>query len=298
MLEKKRIWLFIALAFGLTWIPGLILTLAGMRYGDTLSGFYLMACMLIPALASILARAFTKEGFGKMGWAPGFQNGGWKGYLAAFFGPTLCMLLGAVAYFLIFPGRFDPSGAAMKAALSQAGVPEAQIPLVMGVQLLQGLLLGPIINVPFTLGEELGWRSYLLPKLAGLHGQRKAILLSGLVWGLWHAPMIAMGHNYGTGYWGWPVLGILAMVVFCLAMGSFEAFLTFRTGSVWPAAMAHSSLNALTATPVYFALGTNSPFVGPMMTGLIGGWALLALATLCYLRSGKEARADVHQGDV
>lgn len=298
MLEKKRIWLFIGLAFGLTWIPGLILTLAGMRYGDALSGFYLMACMLIPALASILVRAFTKEGFRKMGWAPGFQNGGWKWYLAAFFGPTLCMLLGAVAYFLIFPARFDPSGAAMKAVLSQAGIAEAQIPLVMGVQLIQGLLIGPIINVPFTLGEELGWRSYLLPKLTGLYGQRKAILLSGLVWGLWHAPMIAMGHNYGTGYWGWPILGILAMVVFCLAMGSFEAFLTFRTGSVWPAAMAHSSLNAITATPVYFALGTNSPFVGPMMTGLIGGWALLALAILCYLRSGKEARADGHEGDV
>ena len=298
MLEKKRIWLFIALAFGLTWIPGLILTLAGMRYGDALSGFYLMACMLIPALASILVRAFTKEGFRKMGWAPGFQNGGWKWYLAAFFGPTLCMLLGAVAYFLIFPARFDPSGAAMKAVLSQAGIAEAQIPLVMGVQLIQGLLIGPIINVPFTLGEELGWRSYLLPKLTGLYGQRKAILLSGLVWGLWHAPIIAMGHNYGTGYWGWPILGILAMVVFCLAMGSFEAFLTFRTGSVWPAAMAHSSLNAITATPVYFALGTNSPFVGPMMTGLIGGWALLALAILCYLRSGKEARADGHEGDV
>ena len=298
MLEKKRIWLFMALAFGLTWIPGLILTLTGMRYGDAFSGFYLMACMLMPALASILTRAFTKEGFRKMGWAPGFQNGGWKWYLAAFFGPTLCMLLGAVAYFLIFPARFDPSGAAMKAVLSQAGIAEAQIPLVMGVQLIQGLLIGPIINVPFTLGEELGWRSYLLPKLTGLYGQRKAILLSGLVWGLWHAPMIAMGHNYGTGDWGWPILGILAMVVFCLAMGSFEAFLTFRTGSVWPAAMAHSSLNAITATPVYFALGTNSPFVGPMMTGLIGGWALLALAILCYLRSGKEARADGHEGDV
>ena len=57
-------------------------------------------------------------------------------------------------------------------------------------------------------------------------------------------------------------------------------------------------LNAITATPVYFALGANSPFVGPMMTGLIGGWALLALAILCYLRSGKEARADGHEGDV
>ena len=87
------------------------------------------------------------------------------------------------------------------------------------------------------------------------------------------------------------------MVVFCLAVGSFEAYLTFRTGSVWPAAMAHSSLNAITALPVYFSLGSNSPFVGPMMTGILGGWALLALGILCYLASGKEG-PHVHEGDV
>lgn len=297
-MEKKRVWLFIALSFGLAWAPGLILVLWGMRYGDVRSQIWLAGCMLMPALASILARAFTKEGFRGMGWAPGFKHGGWKWYIAAFFGPSLCMLLGAAAYFLIFPARFDPSGAAMAASLLQAGVPEGQVSLLVGMQIISGLLLGPIINIPFTLGEELGWRAYLLPKLSGLYGRRKAILLSGIIWGLWHALMIAMGHNYGTGYWGWPVAGILAMVVVCLAMGSFKSLLTFRTGSVWPAAMAHSSLNAITAMPLFFAQGENSPFVGPMMTGILGGWALLALGVACYLWSGKEGDPSVHQGDV
>ncbi|MEA5060642.1 MAG: type II CAAX endopeptidase family protein [Candidatus Pelethousia sp.] len=298
MLEKKRIWIFVALSYGLAWIPGLILYLTGMRYGDALSGIWISSCMLMPAIASILTRAFTKEGFRKMGWRPGFGNGGWKWYLAAFFAPALLMLLGAAAYFLVFPGRFDPSGGRMAQVLMQAGLPQAQIPLVVTIQLVQGFLLGPIINVPFTLGEELGWRVYLLPKAASLYGRRKAILLSGLVWGVWHAPMIAMGHNYGTGYWGWPVLGILAMVVFCLAIGSFEALLTFRTQSVWPAAIAHSGLNAIAALPIYFAFGENSPFVGPMLTGILGGWAMLVLGVVCYLRCGKECGADVPQGDV
>lgn len=298
MIEKKRVWLFVALAFGLVWIPGLVLYILGMRYGNGFSFFYLASCMLAPAIASILTRAFTKEGFAKMGFAPGFKNGGWKWYLVAFFGPTQCMALGAAVYFLIFPDRFDPSGAFFRDALTSAGVPVAQVPLVMGLQLIQAFLLGPIINVPFTLGEELGWRSYLLPKLSSLFGRRKAVVFSGLIWGLWHAPMIAMGHNYGTGYWGWPVLGILAMVIFCLAMGSFTALITFRTGSVWPAAIAHSGLNAIAATPAYFSLGTNSPFIGPMMTGIIGGWALLVIAILCYVYIGKEERSHVPQGDV
>ena len=298
MSEKKRIWLFIALSFGLTWIPGLILLLCGMRYGDGISSLYLMACMLMPALSSILVRVFTKEGFKNMGFGLGFKNGGWKCYVAAFFGPSIFMIIGAAAYFIIFPGRFDPSGSVMKTFMLQAGVLEAMLPMIVVTQLVTGFLLGPIINVPFTLGEELGWRAYLLPKLDGLYGQRKAILLSGLVWGMWHAPMIAMGHNYGAGYWGWPVLGILAMIIFCLAMGSFEAYLTFRTGSVWPSAIAHSALNAITATPIYFALGTNSPFIGPMMTGIIGGSALLAAGIVCYFKSGKEINPSVHQGNV
>lgn len=297
-MEKKRLWLFIALAFGLTW--GLILacTLLGMPYGSPGSSVWLSVCMLMPALASILARAFTKEGFKGMGWKLGFEKGGWKSYLAAFFLPSACMLAGAAAYFLLFPSRFDASASLMRQALAASGVPESQAPLLIGMQCVTGFLLGPVINVPFTLGEELGWRAYLLPKLAGLHGRRKAILLSGVIWGLWHAPMIALGHNYGLGYWGWPWLGILAMVVFCLAMGSFEGYLTFRTGSVWPAAIAHSGLNAIAALPVYFAAGANSPFIGPMMTGILGGSALLALGVWCYIRCGRGEEAHAPQGDV
>ena len=112
-----------------------------------------------------------------------------------------------------------------------------------------------------------------------------------MIWGLWHAPMIAMGHNYGVTYWGYPVTGILTMVVFCLAAGSFEAYLTFRTNSVWPAAMAHSGINALAAAPTLFlALDAQpNPLLGPILAGLLGGWALLLVGLWCFIRCPKEA---------
>ena len=243
--------------------------------------------MLLPAISSLLTRWITREGFTRMGFRLGWSKGGWKCYVAAALGPALMVLLGAAGYFLAFPGQLDLQGGLVAAQLESLGQDPSLTGLVIWSQLLTGILLGPFINVPFTLGEELGWRAYLLPKLAGLYGRRKALLLSGLIWGLWHGPMIALGHNYGLGYWGYPVSGILAMVVFCLCAGAAEGYLTFRTGSVWPAAIFHSGMNAIAALPAYFAAGENSPFIGPMMTGILGGSGLLLLGLWAYIRCGK-----------
>ncbi len=81
----------------------------------------------------------------------------------------------------------------------------ANIPMgvIVAAQVVMAFTIAPVINMLFTLGEELGWRGYLLPKLLPL-GQWNAILVSGVVWGGWHASAIAQGHNYP----GYPVLGI------------------------------------------------------------------------------------------
>lgn len=290
-MEKKRLWIYLGICFGLTW--GLLGAgvLAGLTYGGAGMSLCFFACMLLPAISSLLTRWITREGFGKMGLGFGWKQGGWKCYVAAALGPALMVLLGAAGYFLAFPGQLDLQGGLVAAQLESLGQDPSLTGLVIGSQLLTGILLGPFINVPFTLGEELGWRAYLLPKLADLYGRRRAILFSGLIWGLWHAPMIAMGHNYGVTYWGYPVTGILTMVVFCLAAGSFEAYLTFRTNSVWPAAMTHSGINALAAAPTLFlALDAQpNPLLGPILAGLLGGWALLLVGLWCFIRCPKEA---------
>ncbi len=290
-MEKRRLWIYMGLTFGLTW--GLLGAgvLAGLTYGGTGMSLCFFACMLLPAVSSLLTRWITREGFGKMGLGFGWKQGGWHCYLAAFFGPTVLVALGGLGYFLLFPQQWDGSGAIVAMQLESLGQSPDLAQLVIWSQLFSGILLGPIINVPFTLGEELGWRAYLLPKLADLYGRRRAILFSGLIWGLWHAPMIAMGHNYGVTYWGYPVTGILTMVVFCLAAGSFEAYLTFRTNSVWPAAMTHSGINALAAAPTLFlALDAQpNPLLGPILAGLLGGWALLLVGLWCFIRCPKEA---------
>lgn len=114
-------------------------------------------------------------------------------------------------------------------AAQGVSLPEDTLFTIFIAQLLLGIFLAPLLNIITTSGEEIGWRGYLLPKLMESYGPRVSIIISGVIWGLWHAPIIAMGHNYGTGYSTAPWGGILAMVVFCLFIGSFFSFLAIRT---------------------------------------------------------------------
>lgn len=106
------------------------------------------------------------------------------------------------------------------------------------------------------------------------------LLLSGIVWGLWHAPLTCMGHNYGLGYAGYPFTGILAMCIFCICVGTFFSFLTLKSGSCLPAAFAHGALNGMGSVGIYLTADGGNPFIGPSVTGVIGGFGFIVVAVL------------------
>jgi membrane protease YdiL (CAAX protease family) len=122
----------------------------------------------------------------------------------------------------------------------------------------------------FALGEELGWRGFLLPRLLPL-GQWRAILLSGAIWGIWHAPAILQGHNYP----GRPVAGVFMMIVFCVLLGAIFSWLYLRTRSPWAPALAHGSINAIAGLPILFMTGVDISIGGTVAS--IIGWSPLSL---------------------
>jgi len=148
-------------------------------------------------------------------------------------------------------------------------------------QMIQAMIIGPLINSVFTFGEEFGWRSYLLKKLIPLGG-RKTVLIMGVIWGVWHWPMTAMGHNYGLGYPGFPWLGMLAMVWFCTMLGTILSWAALQAESVWPAVIGHAMINAVAGIGIYFAQGNPSPLLGPTPAGLIGSIPMTLLAVLIF----------------
>ena len=128
-----------------------------------------------------------------------------------------------------------------------------------------------------NLREEWGWRGYLVPKVASRLRIVPTLLVTGVVWGLWHAPLTALGHNYGMGYPGWPFAGIAAMCLFCIVTGFFLAYVTERTGSCLAAAVGHSTINAMAQAGIIFSATGGNPFVGPGPTGIVGGCAFVVV---------------------
>ncbi len=294
-LETTRIAIYLAFSFGLAWATALLVyLLGGLQNSPSLVAgtpitlaFVLIASVVMwsPALAHIFTRLVTREGWGDTQLRPGFRQS-WPYWLAAWFLPGLLTIAGLVIYFLLFPQHYDPALGTLRDMLASRVPPDFDLSgrslwLVTAVQVMQGMLLSPLINGLATFGEEFGWRAYLQPKLMPLGG-RKAVLLMGLIWGVWHWPIILMGHNYGLDYPGAPWLGPLAMVWFTLILSIFLGWVTIKGGSVWPAVIGHAAINGMANLGVIFVQGQPNPLLGPLPVGLIGGLGFALVALLIY----------------
>lgn len=302
MENKKRLFIFLAFAFGISWLTALVIFLTGglVNSPELVPGTGISLALVLlasvymwgPALANIITRVVTQEGRQELWIKPNFKTG-WKYWLAGWFGPGVLTILGAVIFFLIFPDTFDSSMDILKSQLAANGAPAEQINpwQIVILQTLAAILIAPLLNAIATFGEEFGWRAYLLPKLRGL-GQRKALLLSGVIWGVWHWPVIAMGHNYGLDYPGFPWLGLIAMVWFCIWGGVFIGWLALKSESVWPAVVAHGALNGIAAISLFFIKSTPPMLLGPTPAGVIGVLPF-TLVSIIILLTAKDRSAPV-----
>lgn len=311
-LNDRRIILYLAVTFILTFAIEIfvIMPLAGdMDIKKAYMAQLLMAgVMFIPALGALFTRLVTKEGFQiKHLMLTVNLKGNLKYYGLAWFGFVFLIFFGALLYFVIFPKQFDPGlGYARVMLLAQTGaesieLSDEQIKMVAYIQILTGIFLAPFINFISCFGEEWGWRGYLLPKLLKRFKVIPALLLEGVIWGLWHTPVIIMGHNYGVGYWGFPYLGIFAMCIFCTALGIILSYLTIKTKSCIPAVIGHGTMNGLASAGILCTSLENpyNVFLGPAPVGLIGGAGFILAATgLLYLlykeENGNDSAGSVH----
>jgi membrane protease YdiL (CAAX protease family) len=146
-----------------------------------------------------------------------------------------------------------------KAKLSLQTLPISYLWIV----LIQGLFAGITINALFAFGEELGWRGFLLRQFQHM-SFLKASLIIGSIWGVWHTPLILMGHNYPQH----PQIGVLVMVMFCILITPFHLYITIKGKSVIAAAILHGTMNATVAISIIGISGGNDLTSG--ITGLPG----------------------------
>ena len=279
-MEKKRIVIYVALAYGLAWALWFAVVYPMVNGGGlgTSMQLAIAAGMFAPAIAAALTRLITKEGFKDAWIKPRAFKKTWRYYVLAWFGPLVLVLAGAALYFLINPADFDPSMSyVIQATREQAeamgvemNIDDEAIRLTQ-IASLATLVIAPAINAVTCFGEEWGWRGYLLPHLLERFSLPVTLLVSGIIWGIWHAPITVLGHNYGLGYAGYPFTGIAAMCLFCIVLGVFMSYITLRTGSCLPAVFAHGMVNGSAAAGIIFSATGGNPFVGPAPTGILGG---------------------------
>lgn len=284
-LETKRILIFLGVTFALTigYSVGILYPMLEQQSVSTVTTantqLFVALVMFFPAIGVLITRLITKEGFQNAWLHPHFK-GNMKTYVLAYFGPGILTILGAVVYFLIFRGQFDADCGYLQTLMAMKNPEKINYSALMIAQGVQALLMGPILNFITCFGEEWGWRGYLLPKMAKKFSPIPMLLINGIIWGLWHAPLTAVGHNYGMGYPGFPFTGIAAMCIFCIVVGIFLTYVSMKTKSCIPAILAHGSLNSMGAIGTYFTKDGGNPFVGPAPMGIIGGIPFIIVAIL------------------
>lgn len=160
------------------------------------------------------------------------------------------------------------------------GVPTREFSLYnFFITLIPSIILSFIFLWPNYFGEEYGWRVYLQDRLFLLFGSYKGVLILGVIWGLWHAPLILAGLNFP----GQPVLGIILMVISTIITGVILSYAVLKTGSVWIAVLLHLILDTIFPVGQYYiAASINSIF--SFGTGLYG-MAILAILAFILLKS-------------
>jgi membrane protease YdiL (CAAX protease family) len=289
----RNILYFLAISFGLSWTVGAFLFLFDIKTG-TVPALLLIALfyMPMPAVATIIvAKKCSKVPLSTYGLV-------WKGinrktvlypvgFYLSFLSLTffLILLLGNLSGVEGF-GRVSFSPGSVFANISKstgttappAGLPP--LPVLVAAGTIGSILAGCTVNLPFALGEELGWRGFLYTELKTL-GFWKSTLLTGIIWGIWHWPVIWLGHNYPS----YPFWGSGMMLLFCVSLSLMHNIVRVKTGSVLGPAALHGMINAGAPMAVLF-IGNNNVLLGSVV-GAAGVLAALITSFIYLLLNGE-----------
>ena len=247
----------------------------------------MIALMFAPFAGVLLSRAGLKD----MGWAPK-RKGCVSAWVVAWLSPILLTALGALLYFAVFPSHFDLTGEYIRAAAGDDAIAQLEAqgltyPLYLAINVASSLLYAPVINTFVALGEEVGWRGFLYPRLKEKLGYVKGLLLGGVIWGVWHWPLIwLIGYEYGTGYPGFPVVGMLLFCLFTIPIGILADWVYEKSHCIWVPSLLHGCINAVATIPPILCVVSRPSYMsllGPVPNGLLAGLPLILFAVLMLL---------------
>ena len=302
----REISVFVLIAYGLAWLVFSPLVLNGTPPSDPAFGVATQVYMFTPAVAALLVTFFlwrpgnVRRALALTPLRPVRRVGGYS--LLAFAVFALLPAVSLLTAFVFGVVRLDLENfsglreeLAARAPEAAATMPEAGFPLETSPLVLGSVVIAFVPTLLMCFGEELGWRGYLLPRLMPL-GIWPALLVSGVIHGLWHSPQLFI-HSTSGSFGPKETLVFLASVVLS---GVVLGLLRLASRSVWPAVIGHAVNNAfLPVVPVTLmhADGSTDPGLYPGGNGgLIGLVVTAAAALIITLLLRKRAAGSIRTG--
>jgi membrane protease YdiL (CAAX protease family) len=240
---------------GLTvFFPVLIVSSAIVEYlivrdGDPMSNHpnLVLVLMWIPALSSAVARLSLREGIRDVS----FRFGGKVGLRSIGFAVLVPLIVGTVAYGIAWAtglvgfSAITPSPAELAMSLAAARIAALEPISRLLVSVALGATIFTVYGCLWTAGEEIGWRGYMLTRLIAA-GVPQPLFVSGLIWAVWHFPLILSGA-YASG--PYPLLSAGLFMIMVIGNALVAGVLRLRSGSVWPAIVLHAAWNSIIQNP-------------------------------------------------
>ena len=262
---------------------------ASILYSST-SPSRIISAQLLLAAAMWLPTLGTVAGLAAEGVPPG------KGLRMLLRGWSLKWYLAAAVFVLAAYGAALAATSAMGypvgIGVCQPGMSAALLIAVLAA----GVVAGLTVNAAVALGEEIGWRGYLLDLLGGRLGRLAAAIVVGVMWGLWHLPLVYMGYNYvlpldcGAGAYGLPA--VAAFTLFTVAAGMLLAGLRLR-GGVAAAAAGHGVINGVAGA---FAVMSRGPRLVAPPAGVAASLGFFVASLPLWLLHGRGGRGQGERG--
>lgn len=282
--NKKGLLWFLLLTFCSTYLVEFVLFLKGYTFTGVpaLIGQLVVAgVMFFPGISAFIVRKWiTKEGFKDAG----LKIGKFKYYFQVYIIiPVIFIIVYGLTWIFIQQPDFT-----LNSFVKEYGTPKLPLPALQMIAaiFISTITFSPFLNSTAAFGEEFGWRGYLLPKLMPL-GTNKALIISGIIWGLWHAPLVLMGFHYGQHIF----LGVIFFTILVMLLGIYIGYLRLASGSVIVAAFAHGVFNA----QGYGIWTVIFPTINPLIGGIFGlvGIAVFTIFCLYILQVLKNSKLQI-----
>jgi CAAX protease family protein len=233
----RRIWKKIAVFYALTLVFSNIFNAFELFGGRMDAGnlLYVTGAMWSPGVAALLTKRIFGEPIADLPWRWGGARYAWLAYLIPL---AYALPVYLVAWFTPLGGFLEPGF--LKRTAEQFGWQSFPPPLVLTLFVVFTAILGLVGKTSRALGEEIGWRGFLVPELNKVVGFTGVSVISGLMWAAYHFPVLVFG-DYNKGAPAWYSLVCFTLMV--VADSFIMAWLTLRSRSLWPAAIFHGSHN-------------------------------------------------------